>query len=136
LTLTLTLRWPPQDGGGGRWPWSPARAGPAASRSAAPAVAANGCTGMGQSPSVGRRTGKVRAAPGAGVVAHDAATATGYLRQMARYDVSTRSGLFSARGDYVWKDHAFLRRWFMNAHWLGADLVRFYPPPPRQLADW
>ena len=55
---------------------------------------------------------------------------------MPRYDLSTPAGRFRARWDYVWKDHAFLRRWFMNAHWLGPDLVRTNQPSPRQLAYW
>jgi hypothetical protein len=46
------------------------------------------------------------------------------------------AGRFKARWDYVWKDHAFLRRWFSNAHWLGPDLVRTNQPSPRQLAYW
>lgn len=55
---------------------------------------------------------------------------------MARYDLTTPGGRFKARWDYVWGDHAFLRRWFMNAHWLGPDLVRTNQPSPRQLAFW
>ena len=55
---------------------------------------------------------------------------------MSRYDLSTPGGRFKARWDYVWKDHAFLRRWFMNAHWLGPDLVRTNQPSPRQLEGW
>jgi protein tyrosine/serine phosphatase len=55
---------------------------------------------------------------------------------MSGYDLSTPAGRFRARWDYVWKDHAFLRRWFMHAHWLGPDLVRTNQPSPRQLAYW
>ena len=55
---------------------------------------------------------------------------------MTRYDLSTPGGRFKARWDYVWKDHAFLRRWFSNAHWIGPDLVRTNQPSPRQLAGW
>lgn len=55
---------------------------------------------------------------------------------MSSYDLSTPRGRFKAKWDYVWKDHAFLRRWFMNAHWLGPDLVRTNQPSPRQLAFW
>ena len=55
---------------------------------------------------------------------------------MTSYDLSTPLGRFKARWDYFWKDHAFLRRWFMNAHWLGPDLVRTNQPSPRQLAWW
>lgn len=55
---------------------------------------------------------------------------------MARYDLSTRIGRFKAGWDYIWQDHGFLRVRFMNAHWLGPDLVRTNQPSPRQLADW
>lgn len=57
-------------------------------------------------------------------------------RPMSAYDLSTRWGRFKAHWDYVWKDHAFLRRWFQNAHWLDVDLVRTNQPSPRQLAQW
>jgi Protein tyrosine/serine phosphatase len=55
---------------------------------------------------------------------------------MSTYDLTTRRGRFKAHWDYVWKDHAFLRHWFQNAHWLGPDLVRTNQPSPRQLAEW
>ncbi len=66
----------------------------------------------------------------------DGAPENAYLRLMSRYDLSTAAGRFRAHWDYVWGDHAFLRRWFRNAHWLGPDLVRTNQPSPRQLADW
>jgi len=59
-----------------------------------------------------------------------------YGRDMARYDLSTRIGRFKAGWDYIWQDHGFLRVGFMNAHWLGPDLVRTNQPSPRQLAYW
>ncbi len=43
---------------------------------------------------------------------------------MGRYDLTTPFGRFKARWSYFWKDHAFLRTAFTNAHWLGPDLVR------------
>lgn len=55
---------------------------------------------------------------------------------MARYDLSTRRGRFKAHWDYFWKDHAFLRLWFHNAHWLDERLVRANQPSPKQLARW
>lgn len=55
---------------------------------------------------------------------------------MAPYDLTTRAGRFRAHWDYFWGDHAFLRVAFMNAHWLGPDLVRTNQPSPRQLAYW
>lgn len=55
---------------------------------------------------------------------------------MGRYDLTTPFGRFKARWSYFWKDHAFLRTAFTNAHWLGPDLVRTNQPSPRQLAWW
>lgn len=68
--------------------------------------------------------------------AGDGAAVSRYLMAMTHYDLSTRWGRFRAHWDYVWGDHAFLRRLFMNAHWLGPDLVRTNQPSPRQLAYW
>ena len=42
---------------------------------------------------------------------------------MQRYDLTTAMGRFKAHWSYFWKDHAFLRTAFTNAHWLGPDLV-------------
>jgi protein tyrosine/serine phosphatase len=36
----------------------------------------------------------------------------------------------------LWGDHAYLRLPFMNAHWVGPDLVRTNQPWPFQLARW
>ena len=36
----------------------------------------------------------------------------------------------------LWHDHAYLRLGFMNAHWVGPDLVRTNQPWPHQLAAW
>ncbi|CAN5276485.1 tyrosine-protein phosphatase [soil metagenome] len=55
---------------------------------------------------------------------------------MTRFDLTTRAGRFHAWWDYVWADHAFLRTWFSNAHWLGPDLVRTNQPSPSQLKRW
>ena len=55
---------------------------------------------------------------------------------MGRYDLTTPFGRFKAHWSYFWKDHAFLRTAFTNAHWLGPDLVRTNLPSPRQLAWW
>ncbi len=55
---------------------------------------------------------------------------------MSRFDVSTKAGRKAAERDYFWKDHAFLRLAFSNAHWLGPDLVRTNQPSPRQLEGW
>lgn len=55
---------------------------------------------------------------------------------MARYDLTTPWGRFKTRLSYMFKDHAFLRRWFMNAHWVSDELARANQPSPRQLALW
>lgn len=57
-------------------------------------------------------------------------------RAMSRHDLTTPWGRFKTRLAYVFGDHAYLRRWFMNAHWIGTDLVRANQPSPRQLAYW
>lgn len=54
----------------------------------------------------------------------------------SRYDLSCPAGRRQAQLDYLWRDHAFLRVAFQNAHWLGPDLVRANQPSPRQLAGW
>lgn len=38
--------------------------------------------------------------------------------------------------DYLWKDHAYLRLGFQNAHWISDELVRTNQPWPHQLAAW
>jgi protein tyrosine/serine phosphatase len=38
--------------------------------------------------------------------------------------------------DFLWKDHAFLRLAFQNAHWISDELVRTNQPWPHQLARW
>jgi protein tyrosine/serine phosphatase len=38
--------------------------------------------------------------------------------------------------DFVFKDHAFLRLGFKNAHWISDELVRTNQPWPHQLARW
>lgn len=55
---------------------------------------------------------------------------------MSRFDLTTAFGRFKAHWSYFWKDHAFLRLAFANAHWIGPDLVRTNQPSPGQLAYW
>ena len=38
--------------------------------------------------------------------------------------------------DYLWKDHAYLRLGFSNAHWISDELVRTNQPWPFQLKAW
>lgn len=43
---------------------------------------------------------------------------------------------FVTRMHFLWADHAYLRLGFMNAHWIGPDMVRTNQPWPFQLAHW
>jgi protein tyrosine/serine phosphatase len=52
------------------------------------------------------------------------------------YDLTTPGGRFKAYWDYTFKDHAFLRSAFQNAHWVSPELVRTNQPSPRQLKRW
>ncbi len=38
--------------------------------------------------------------------------------------------------DHLWKDHAWLRLGFSNAHWISDELVRTNQPWPFQLKTW
>lgn len=55
---------------------------------------------------------------------------------MSRFKLHTRLGRLGAYLDYLWKDHAFLRVGFQNAHWIGEDLIRTNQPWPFQLKWW
>jgi protein tyrosine/serine phosphatase len=52
------------------------------------------------------------------------------------FDLSTLGGRTKAYLDYLWKDHAYLRLGFQNAHWISDELVRTNQPWPHQLAAW
>jgi protein tyrosine/serine phosphatase len=52
------------------------------------------------------------------------------------FDLSTPGGRTKAYLDYLWKDHAYLRLGFQNAHWISDELVRTNQPWPHQLAAW
>ena len=52
------------------------------------------------------------------------------------YDLTTLGGRVRAYRDMLWKDHAYLRLGFQNAHWVGKDLVRTNQPWPFQLRWW
>ncbi len=41
-----------------------------------------------------------------------------------------------AYADFLWRDHAYLRLGFQNAHWISPDLVRINQPWPFQLRWW
>lgn len=53
-----------------------------------------------------------------------------------KFDLSTPGGRVGAYLDYLWKDHAYLRLGFSNAHWISDELARANQPWPHQLAEW
>ncbi len=55
---------------------------------------------------------------------------------MPRFDLATPGGRLHAYLDYLWKDHAYLRLGFQNAHWISPELVRTNQPWPFHLAWW
>lgn len=55
---------------------------------------------------------------------------------MADFDLTTPRGRFATYMDYLWKDHAYLRLRFSNAHWISDELVRTNQPWPFQLKAW
>ena len=55
---------------------------------------------------------------------------------MSRYDFNGPDGLAKARRHFFWRDHAFLRVAFSNAHWIGPEVVRTNQPSPKQLEAW
>ncbi|WP_091735093.1 fused DSP-PTPase phosphatase/NAD kinase-like protein [Phenylobacterium immobile] len=52
------------------------------------------------------------------------------------FDLATPVGRTRAYADYLWRDHAYLRLGFSNAHWISEELVRANQPWPHQLAVW
>jgi len=52
------------------------------------------------------------------------------------FDLASLGGRARAYLDYLWKDHAYLRLGFSNAHWISDELVRANQPWPHQLAAW
>lgn len=55
---------------------------------------------------------------------------------MAAIDLSTPAGRLGAYLDLLWKDHAWLRLGFQNAHWVSHELIRTNQPWPFQLTWW
>ncbi len=55
---------------------------------------------------------------------------------MNRFDLAVPGGRSRAYLDYLWKDHAYLRVGFQNAHWISPELVRTNQPWPHQLKWW
>lgn len=55
---------------------------------------------------------------------------------MTSFDLNTPAGRRRAVLDHLWKDHAYLRLAFSNAHWISEELVRTNQPWPFQLRAW
>jgi protein tyrosine/serine phosphatase len=55
---------------------------------------------------------------------------------VSRYDLSTWRGRLRAYGDFLWRDHAYLRLGFQNAHWISPEMIRINQPWPFQLGWW
>ena len=55
---------------------------------------------------------------------------------MTSFDLTTAAGRRRAVLDHLWKDHAYLRLGFSNAHWISDELVRTNQPWPFQLKAW
>ena len=55
---------------------------------------------------------------------------------MTRFDLTQPRGRLIAGLDYLWNDHAYLRIFFRNAHWVSNELARTNQPWPFQLKRW
>ena len=55
---------------------------------------------------------------------------------MTAFDLTTPMGRFKTYLDLLWKDHAYLRLVFQNAHWVSPELIRTNQPWPFQLKWW
>jgi protein tyrosine/serine phosphatase len=55
---------------------------------------------------------------------------------VAGFDLTTRRGRFAAWLDFLWRDHAYLRLGFQNAHWISGEFARSTQPWPHQLRAW
>jgi protein tyrosine/serine phosphatase len=55
---------------------------------------------------------------------------------MPEFDLSRTRGRLAALVDMTWRDHAFLRVWWQNAHWISDEMVRTNQPWPFQIRAW
>ncbi len=53
-----------------------------------------------------------------------------------KFDTTTTRGRWWAHWDMFWRDHAFLRLWWTNAHWISDEMVRTNQPWPFQIRGW
>lgn len=52
---------------------------------------------------------------------------------MTAYDLSKTTGRLAAVADMTFRDHAFLRLWWQNAHWISDEMMRTNQPWPFQI---
>lgn len=52
---------------------------------------------------------------------------------MPEFDLSQKSGRLAALVDMTFRDHAFLRVWWQNAHWISKEMMRANQPWPFQI---
>jgi len=55
---------------------------------------------------------------------------------MSEFDLTQTLGRLAALNDMTWRDHAFLRVWWTNAHWISDEMVRTNQPWPFQIRRW
>ncbi len=55
---------------------------------------------------------------------------------MREFDLTTWRNRLAAYLDFLWRDHAYLRLGFQNAHWVSNEFVRSNQPWPHQLRAW
>lgn len=55
---------------------------------------------------------------------------------MPEFDLDRSSGRLAALVDMTFRDHAFLRVWWTNAHWISDEMVRTNQPWPFQIRRW
>ena len=55
---------------------------------------------------------------------------------MSQFDLTTPQGRLGAYWSFFWRDHAYFRLPFQNAHWLSPEMARANQPWPFQLKAW
>jgi protein tyrosine/serine phosphatase len=59
-----------------------------------------------------------------------------FMAKARKFDLSSPLGRLAAHVDMTWRDHAFLRLWWTNAHWISDEMVRSNQPWPFQIRAW
>lgn len=58
------------------------------------------------------------------------------MAKSREFNLSSPWGRLAAHFDMTWRDHAFLRVWWTNAHWISDEMVRSNQPWPFQIRAW